>query len=386
MPINQSGSINTTALQVPDVYVQIVPPQPTLNGVSTNILGVVGTANWGPVNSPAIVSGPSDCAQQFGPMQPRKFDLGTAVYTASLQGAANFRCVRVTDGTDAAASATLGTGTGITFTGKYTGSLGNSVTVTVGTGTNSTTGAPTFKLTVNLPGQLSEVFDNIGGTGNALYVAMAAAINSGLSGLRGPSQLIVATAGAGTTAPTNPSTVTLSGGTDGATTITSSVLIGQDTVPRKGMYALRGTGASVGMLADADDTTQWTLQAAYGLARKGTYMVVASPAGDTISNFASTLATAGIDSLRPEGSIRRLVLHQRHRQRRRHPPRLPPGVHRRQARRSFARAVEPEQAAPGHHRHAEDVPAPAVQPGRTPGHRPGPRRGDRQPVPRRQLL
>src|SRR3954452_4871362 len=110
MPIVPQGSLNTTALSVPNLYVQIVPPQPALNGVPTNILGVVGTANWGPVNSPAIVSGPNDCAQQFGPMQARKYDLGTAVYTASLQGAANFRGVRVTDGTDAAASVTLGTG------------------------------------------------------------------------------------------------------------------------------------------------------------------------------------------------------------------------------------------------------------------------------------
>ena len=95
--------------------------------------------------------------------------------------------------------------------------------------------------------------------------------------------------------PTNPSTVTLAGGTDGATTITSTVLIGQDTVPRKGMYALRGTGASVVMLADADDSTQWTLQNAYGLS-EGAYVVTTSPAGDTISNFATTLSTAGIDS------------------------------------------------------------------------------------------
>ena len=45
MPIVQSGSINTTALVVPDLYVQIVPPQTLyLNGVPTNIVGVVGTA------------------------------------------------------------------------------------------------------------------------------------------------------------------------------------------------------------------------------------------------------------------------------------------------------------------------------------------------------
>ena len=53
---------------------------------------------------------------------PRKYDMGTQVATAVQQGAGNFICVRVTDGTDTAASLTvLG---GITFTALYTGSLG----------------------------------------------------------------------------------------------------------------------------------------------------------------------------------------------------------------------------------------------------------------------
>ena len=43
MPVVQQGSINTTALIVPDVYVQIVPPQVALlNGVPTNIAAFVG--------------------------------------------------------------------------------------------------------------------------------------------------------------------------------------------------------------------------------------------------------------------------------------------------------------------------------------------------------
>ena len=53
MPILQAGSVNNTALIVPDLYVEIVPPQNLiLNGVPTNLLGVVGTANWGPKNLP----------------------------------------------------------------------------------------------------------------------------------------------------------------------------------------------------------------------------------------------------------------------------------------------------------------------------------------------
>ena len=108
MPIVQQGSINTTALVVPDLYVQIVPPQNlVLNGVPTNVVGVVGTASWGPVGQPVIVATMSDYAQTFGPIVARKYDMGTQVATAVQQGAQNFRCVRVTDGTDTAAQAAV---------------------------------------------------------------------------------------------------------------------------------------------------------------------------------------------------------------------------------------------------------------------------------------
>lgn len=370
--IVQQGQLNTTAQIVPNLIIQIVPPSWTLlNGVPTNIVGIVGTATWGPTNSPVIASGVADTTRQFGPMQPRKFDLGTAVAAAALQGgAASLKLVRVTDGTDIAAAApvtqsapsaaavvaggtnfhagdtitlpggtiltvgsvnsgavstvtittpgsytsvpanpvaqqsTSGTGTGatfnltfptaITFTGLYTGSLGNTLNITIGTGTNNTNANPTFKVTVSMPGQLAEIFDNIGGTGNTLFVNMANAINMGQSGLRGPSQLILASAGSATLPPILGA-FALTGGTDGATTITSGTLVGVDTIPRKGMYALRGTAASVAMLTDADDTTQWTLQVAYGLS-EGTYMIGVSPAGDTITNFTTEISGAGIDS------------------------------------------------------------------------------------------
>ena len=292
MPVTQQGAINTTALYVPDVYVQIVPPSENfINGQPTNILGIVGTAQWGPVNAPTTVASLGDQIQKFGNIQARKYDLGTAVWAAVLNGANNMRCVRVTDGTDVAATGTIGA-TGVTITGRYTGTLGNALQVSVAAG--SATGS--WKVTVTLPGVVPEVFDNIGTglTGNAVWVAIAAALNTGASGLRGPSQLVVAAAGASTTAPVAGS-VTLTGGTDGATTITSAVLIGQDTTTRKGMYALRSTGASVAMLADADDSTTWTAQVAFGLS-EGIYMIAAGPAGDTITAAIAAKATAGIDS------------------------------------------------------------------------------------------
>lgn len=292
MPVSQQGAINTTALIVPDIYVQIVPPQVTLlNGLPTNILGVVGTATWGPVNAPTTIGSMADYARQFGAIQARKYDMGTAVAAAVLQGAANFRCVRVTDGTDTAAAVAVQTNC-LTLTSKYTGTLGNSAQVSIGAGSKS----GTWRFTVAMPGLVPEVFDNIGAglTGNALWVAIAAAINQGQSGLRGPSDLIVATAGAGTAAPTAAS-FTLTGGTDGATTISGSTLLGVDTIPRKGMYALRNTFTSVAMLADCDDSTTWSTQVAFGLS-EGIYMIAVGPAGDGISNAVTVKNSAGIDS------------------------------------------------------------------------------------------
>lgn len=292
MPVFQAGSINTTALIVPDLYVQIVPPSVSLmNGLPTNILGVVGTAQWGPVGAPTIIGSMAQYAQQFGAIQNRKYDLGTAVAAAVLQGANNFRCVRVTDGTDVAATIVIQS-TCLTVTSKYSGTLANADTVTIANGSKATS----FKVIIGRAGVVPEVFDNIGAglSGNALWVAIAAAINSGIDGLRGPSQLVVATAGAGTAAPTL-SSYTLTGGTDGVTTITGSVLVGVDTVPRKGMYALRNTNTSIGVLADVDDTTTFTTQVSFGLS-EGVYMIGVTPSGDSISTAVTNKASAGIDS------------------------------------------------------------------------------------------
>jgi hypothetical protein len=294
--ITQQGALNTTALIVPDAYVQIVPPSLNVfNGQPTNVLGVVGTATWGPVNQPAIIGGMQALAQLFGPIQARKFDLGTQVATATQQGANNFRCVRVTDGTDTAASVALGTApVNITFTSKYTGSYpNNNAQVTIGTGSSSTTANPTFKLTVAMPG-VQEVFDNIGGAGAAVWTNMANAVNNGITATRGPSQLVVATAGTGVAVPTL-ATTPLVGGTDGAATITATVLVGADTTPRKGMFALRNLGVSAAWLADADDSTQWAAQVAFGVS-EGIYMIGTGPLGDTIANAVTIKQTAGIDS------------------------------------------------------------------------------------------
>ena len=291
MPIVQSGSVNNTALVVPDLYVEIVPPQNLLlNGVPTNVVGVVGTASWGPINQPTLIANYAQYASTFGPVMNRTYDMGTHVATAVQQGAANFRCVRVTDGTDTAATISIGTSpVSITFTAKYTGNQKPTVTFYPGSGT-------AWNIAVTLPGIGQELFQNVAGglTGNAIWVAFANAINNGISAARGPSNLIIATAGTGTTGPTALTPYQLTGGTDGSSVATTA-LVGVDTVPRKGMYCLRSQGCSIGLLADADDTRSGPRIDGFGLS-EGIYMMQVGPSGDTIANAVTTLTTAGLAS------------------------------------------------------------------------------------------
>lgn len=292
MTIYSGGSLNAAAMIVPDLAVVILPPDgQQINGVPTNVVGFVGTAAWGPKNTPVPLSDMAGYARRFGPMQNRKYDLGTAIALAVLQGANNFRAVRVTDGTDVAASIVILTNC-LTVTSKYTGSLANADSISIGPGSQ----ASTFKATVVRPGQQPEVFDNIGAglTGNAVWVAIAAAINNGQGALRPPSDYVTASAGVGVTAPATAS-YTLASGTDGVATITSTVLLGVDTTPRTGMYALRGTGASIVVLADCDTSASWPTQVTYGLS-EGSYMILVGPAGDTVSNAATVKASTGIDT------------------------------------------------------------------------------------------
>lgn len=292
MTVVQAGQVNLTAQQVPGMIVAIQPPGPApINGVPSNIGGIVGTASWGPVGVPVLVSDYAGGAAIFGQMQPRKYDLMTILNWAVPQGKVGaYSLVRVTDGTDVASSATFGT-TFVTLTSRYTGSLGNSISAILGAGT----AAGTSRLTITLAGYQPEVYDNIPGAGAVLRDNIVKAVNFGNSQFRGPSTMCVATAGAGTAPPTLPATITLAGGTDGATTITGAILLGTDTAPRKGMYALRKSGASVIALADCDDSTTWSAQVAFGL-EGGAYMQLVGPAGDTISNAVAAKAAAGIDS------------------------------------------------------------------------------------------
>ncbi|BAK82884.1 phage tail sheath protein [Komagataeibacter medellinensis] len=276
MTIYQSGQINTNSLNVPDLYVQVLKPQNiALNDVSTGRIGLVGTATWGPVGTPVIVGSMGDCLSAFGPKQALASDIGTAVNIAIMQGASDFRCVRVSDGTDAAATGTLD---GVSLTAMHTGSAGNALSATLVADPIITTH---YTLSISHATLGSRSYR---GTTWAVLATAVAADSMALVRIGLPSTVPALAAGS----------VTLAGGADGAAPTTAAFL-GTDGATRTGLYALRGQGCALGILAGVSDSTSWTTQAAFGLG-EGVYMIACGPAGDGIASAVAAKAAAGLDS------------------------------------------------------------------------------------------
>jgi hypothetical protein len=294
MPAFRDGTANVLGLTNPGVYVNQILPNGFVAGLPTNFQAMVGVGSWGPVNAVTAFSDPTSCP--YGAPQNRIYDIAKHVAVACQQGGQiNFRGVRVTDGTDVAATGTVtGTGGG-TFTAKYTGTLGNQITITF----QPTAAIGAFACVVNFPGRTPERFDNIGGTGAAFWTNLATAINAGTS-QRGPSNYVVFTASSMTTAPTVNTPLTLTGGTDGATTITASILLGQQTPTRTGMYALSGLRADAAgypdtfVLCDCTDTSIWNAMLSFAI-QQSMLAVVTMPSGGSIATAVAARVSAAID-------------------------------------------------------------------------------------------
>jgi hypothetical protein len=397
-----SGQQNLAGLSVPGVYGDIILPTPFIVGTPTNIEGLVGVGSWGPVGTLIPATATPDASLSIGPPTIRPYDIATHIEAATqVGGAIGFMCVRVTDGTDTAASAAISTGgvqatgsvtfsaqpvsgssvtfnsvaytfsaanlganlaatlaimlaqlqgsadasldvatyslvngntidvlftaagtagnaytlaastspasnatvsgatltggsgsggTGVTLTAAHTGILGNGIEVTFEQGTN----ANTFMAVVNFPGLPPQMFNNVGGTGNAFWVNLAAAINNGNS-FGGPSTVVIASAGSSTAAPTLGVTTTLTGGTDGASGVTDQTLVGTNTVPRKGMFVMQNAGIDCFTLIDITTTSIYASEAAFALSQQ-MMAIQAGPNGQSISAAISIVQTAGLDT------------------------------------------------------------------------------------------
>lgn len=164
-------------------------------------------------------------------------------------------------------------------TGAFAGSAGNSLTLTKVSNSITVSGA-------TLTGG--------SGTWNAFWVNLANVMNNG-NAFHGPSFYTVAIAGAALVPPVLSNPLTLSGGTDGAAGVTDATLMGQDIVPRKGMYALRNANVDCFTLCDMGTVANLAAIVSFGI-QETAMPIFASPSGDTIANALATRINAGVDS------------------------------------------------------------------------------------------
>jgi hypothetical protein len=190
--------------------------------------------------------------------------------------------------------------TGLNLTGKFTGALGNSIKVQLSQGTNYTVAAPTWKVVVFPGNNKPEVFDRIPGTtGTAAWTAIAAAINSGLSGSTPASQWVVASVASSSALPPVGLTesTTLTGGTNGATSLTTAAQLGVDggVGSRTGVYAARGLGMDAVWLCGNTDSTVWTALASFAASESscafGAFPLGTTPSGAVTSKIGAALDT-----------------------------------------------------------------------------------------------
>jgi hypothetical protein len=277
----------------PGASVSITAPPIVIAGVQAQVGAVVGTATKGPVNVATAISGNS-FESIFGSPQDRKYDGGTVVSDAALAstgGASTLYFTRVTDGSDTAATATINASV---LTATSTGSGFNGTVVSFGAGGR----ANSVTVSISAPGANKESFQNLPATNASVFAAaFDAAINAGSGVLRGPSSIIRANSVAMANVPVLPSSVTLTGGTDGVAGVGSNTLVGSDSVSKSGMYSLRGLGIQYAVLADCDDANTYTTQAAFGEAEfmlMGT--VLPSGLASATATSAATKSTMGLDS------------------------------------------------------------------------------------------
>lgn len=293
--IYQVGALNTTALTVPNLYVQIARPATILNGVTSGRIGVVGTASWGPINTPLTVGNITDYYNQFGGKAATSADMGIAVDVMMNQGASDFRCVRVTDGTDSAVITYPDENT--CMSARWTGSQGKLIDVSI-----SYPSVNVCQVDITHPYLQGEHYSfSCNGVGSYTWTQLSQALN-------GVSNLVMLI-----TAPATgiaPKTFNLwanqpSGGSDGGWP-TSSQFIGQDTTatniagnsaatPRTGIYSLRGMGCSIGVQLGSQDPSTWSAQSAFGMS-EGIYMVASAFPAVTLATTVGYLASSGAAS------------------------------------------------------------------------------------------
>lgn len=290
------GSLNLAGLNgSPQAYVQIVAPKvKSISGVATDTFAAVGVGSWGPLNTFVTVGDYDGVRVNVGDVQNRKADIATALAVAIELGVTRLGFVRVSDGTDAAATKVhqISATTAVTFTAKYTGTRGNKIKYAFYNGS----AAGTFQCRIFVAGEESEIYDNLP-SGSGCWAALVDGINNGNRAYAvngAPSRLVRATVGTSNSSPTaDGAEVALTGGSDGATGITDAMLVGTVS-PATGMYALEGQDVAVMVVLDCTTTSLWPTINNFA-AKQGVYTFVSGAAGETAATAMTNRAATAFD-------------------------------------------------------------------------------------------
>jgi hypothetical protein len=183
---------NPAALTVPAVYLIVQPPQASITGAPASVFGKVGTASWGPVNQAQLIGSLQAQNITFGGISAASlsdpFDMATSVW-ASYQQASNpqgltIQGVRVSDGTDVAASVTLVDNTADVQTVTVGGSKTSGDTIILTFTNSKITGSPLSlpMYTVLTGDTLTTIATALKGLINASTALIAAGITATSSG------------------------------------------------------------------------------------------------------------------------------------------------------------------------------------------------------------
>lgn len=293
-----NGNTTLSPYNAPGAYVNVQSPSPSGAAQAAYGLGIIeGTASWGPKNQIVYFSDPPSLMAAFGKQTSALHDLVAEGLQACSQSK-NLAGIRIASG-DVAASVVLKDSTAVnggTATAYYTGAEGDNISITLATGYNSTSSAPTVTATVQRAGYASEVFPNIASSAaGSFWANFAAAVNNGIAGVRGPSQLITFAAAASVDPPAL-GTFALTGGSNGDT-VTAANLLGSDgTSGRVGAYVIRGSGATAfGIAGTIGDSTQWSTLATLCVS-EGILGVDAVPNGTAIATAITDKQASNLNS------------------------------------------------------------------------------------------
>lgn len=317
MPVAMTNVIGNFTASGAYVYKQPAQASPT-TGSGTDLCGAVGPAMWGPFNKAVQSSGKNQLYDTWGyPISSQYSMVADVIYT--IPRAPNIVGVRVGDGTQTAAQIfitdTAGTpGTIFKLLGYYEGTRPNPGVVTSNgavaklvKAASWTTSKPVYTLQAAMPGGAPESWTNIVGwklvSGTptpdtpTLVTNVLAAVNQGTLASR-RSRYFIAVAGTSSATPLLDTQFTVSVlGTDGASGVTPTTLIGVDgTSGRTGMYALEGSGVGQFILCGCTDLTTAGAQALLAQSELSFSVGPLFPSGTQTSDAVTAKQTNNINS------------------------------------------------------------------------------------------